>query len=103
MAKTVKVAQTSDLAPGTSKVVQADGHSIGLFNVEGTFYAIDNTCTHRGGPLGEGELSGETVECPWHGAHFNVKTGAVTRPPAAAGVRSFPVKIEGNDVLVEVD
>jgi len=103
MANTVKVAQTSDLAPGTSKVVQADGHSIGLFNVEGTFYAIDNTCTHRGGPLGEGELSGETVECPWHGAHFNVKTGAVTRPPAPAGVRSFPVKIEGNDVLVEVD
>ena len=78
MAKTVKVAQTSDLAPGTSKVVQADGHSIGLFNVEGTFYAIDNTCTHRGGPLGEGELSGETVECPWHGAHFNVKTGCAT-------------------------
>jgi len=103
MAKTVKVAQTSGLAPGTSKVVQADGHSIGLFNVEGTFYAIDNTCTHRGGPLGEGALSGDTVECPWHGAHFNVKTGAVTNPPARASVRSFPVKIEGNDVFVEVD
>ena len=103
MAKTVKVAQTSDLAPGTSKVVQADGHSIGLFNVEGTFYAIDNTCTHRGGPLGEGNLSADTVECPWHGAHFNVKTGAVTRRPALAGVRSFPVKVEGNDVFVEMD
>ena len=103
MTKTVKVAQTSDLAPGTSKVVQADGHSIGLFNVEGTFYAIDNTCTHRGGPLGEGALSRDTVECPWHGAHFNVKTGAVTNPPAWADVRSFAVKIEGNDVLVEVD
>ena len=103
MAKTVKVAQTSDLSPGTGKVVQADGRSIALFNVEGTFFAIDNTCTHRGGPLGEGELSGDTVQCPWHGAHFNVKTGAVTRPPAPAGVRSFPVKVEGNDVLVEVD
>jgi hypothetical protein len=53
--------------------------------------------------LGEGALSGDTVECPWHGAHFNVKTGAVTNPPARASVRSFPVKIEGNDVLVEVD
>src|ERR1700687_911965 len=103
MAKTVKVAQTSDLAPGTSKVVQADGHSIALFNVEGTFYAIDNTCTHRGGPLGEGELQGDTVECPWHGARFNVKTGAVTAPPAPAGVRNFPVQVEGSDVLVEVD
>ena len=103
MAKTVKVAQTSDLSPGTGKVVQADGRSIALFNVEGTFYAIDNTCTHRGGPPGEGALSGDTVQCPWHGAHLNVKTGAVTSPPAPAGVRSFPVKVEGNDVLVEID
>jgi len=103
MPKTVKIAQTSELSPGTGKVVQADGRAIALFNVEGTFYAIDNTCTHRGGPLGEGALSGDTVECPLHGAHFNVKTGAVTNPPARAGVRSFPVKIEGNDVLVEVD
>jgi nitrite reductase (NADH) small subunit len=103
MAQTVKVALTSDLSPGTGKVVQADGRNIALFNVEGTFFAIDNTCTHRGGPLGEGELSGDTVECPWHRAHFNVKTGAVTSPPAGAGVRSFLVKVEGNDVLVEVD
>lgn len=103
MSKTVKVAQTSDLSPGTGKVVQADGRNIALFNVEGTFFAIDNTCTHRGGPLGEGNLSTDTVECPWHGAHFNVKTGAVTRRPALAGVRSFPVKVEGNDVFVEMD
>ncbi|MBI1902838.1 MAG: non-heme iron oxygenase ferredoxin subunit [Planctomycetia bacterium] len=103
MAKTVKVAQTSDIAPGTGKVVQADGRSIALFNVDGSFVAIDNTCTHRGGPLGEGGLTGDTVECPWHGAQFNVKTGAVTKPPAQAGVRSFPVKVEGSDVVVEVD
>ncbi len=88
MAKTVKVAQTSDLSPGTGKVVQADGHGIALFNVEGTFFAIDNNCTHRGGPLGEGELSGDTVQCPWHGAHFNVRNGAVTSSPARKGVRS---------------
>ena len=68
MSKTVKVAQTSDLLPGIGKVVQADGRNIAvLFNVEGTFFAIDNTCTHRGGPLGEGKLSSDTVECPWHG------------------------------------
>lgn len=103
MAKTVKVAQTTDLAPGTGQVVQADGHSIALFNVDGTFYAIDNTCTHRGGPLGEGELSGDTVQCPWGGAPFNVKTGAVTGPPAPTGVRSFPIQVAGNDVRVEVD
>ena len=103
MPKTVKVAQTSELSPGTGKVVEVDARRVALFNVEGTFYAIDNTCTHRGGPLGEGELNGEIVTCPWHGANFNVKTGAVTNPPARAGVRSFPVKVEGNDVLVELD
>jgi nitrite reductase/ring-hydroxylating ferredoxin subunit len=81
MPKTVKVAQTSELLPGSGKVVEADGRSIAVFNVDRTFYAIDNTCTHRGGPLGEGELNGESVTCPWHGANFNVKTGAVTRPP----------------------
>ena len=103
MPKTVKVAQTDELLPGSGKVVDADGRSIALFNVEGTFYAIENTCTHRGGPLGEGELNGDSVTCPWHGANFNVKTGAVTSPPAGTGVRSFVVKVEGNDVLVEVD
>ena len=103
MPKMVKVAQADELSPGSGKVVDADGCSIALFNVEGAFYAIDNTCTHRGGPLGEGELNGDTVECPWHGANFNVKTGAVTRPPAGTGVRSFVVKVEGGDVLVELD
>ena len=103
MPKTVKVAQTSELSPGSGKVVQADGRSIALFKLGGTFYAIDNTCTHRGGPLGEGELNGETVTCPWHGANFNVKTGAVSGPPAGTGVRSFVVKVEVGDVLVELE
>ncbi|HUY13252.1 MAG TPA: non-heme iron oxygenase ferredoxin subunit [Terriglobia bacterium] len=103
MPKTVKVAQTSELSLASGKVVEAEGRSIALFNVEGTFYAIDNTCTHRGGPLGEGELNGEIVTCPWHGANFNVKTGAVTGPPAGTGVHSFVVKVEAGDVLVELE
>ena len=68
MAKMIKIAQTGDLAPGTGKVVEAEGLRIALFHVEGAFSAIDNTCPHRGGPLGEGELTGEIVTCPWHGA-----------------------------------
>ena len=103
MTQTVKVLQTSDLAPGQGKTVDVEGQSIALFNVDGTFYAIDNTCTHKGGPLGEGELNGDIVTCPWHAAEFNVKTGEVTDPPADEGVRSFPVKVEGDDVLVELD
>ena len=103
MSKLVKVAQTKEVAPGTGKVVEAEARSLALFNVSGTFYAIDNTCTHRGGPLGEGDLAGEVVTCPWHGAQFNVKTGDVQAPPARTGVRSFPVQVQGDDVLVELD
>jgi nitrite reductase (NADH) small subunit/3-phenylpropionate/trans-cinnamate dioxygenase ferredoxin subunit len=102
MPKTVKVARVHDLSPGSGTTVDADGQRIALFNVEGTFYAIDDTCPHRGGPLGEGELHGAIVTCPWHGAAFDVQTGAVTAPPARAGVRSFRVSVDGNDVLVEL-
>src|SRR5262249_49360748 len=76
----------------------------GVFGIHRTnYYAIDNTCTHRGGPLAEGMLVGEEVICPWHGAHFNVKTGAVCAPPAREGVKSFPVRIVGTDVEVEIE
>ena len=100
---TVRVARVSEVSPGTGKVVGTDGRSIALFNVDGVFYAIDNTCTHRGGPLGEGALIGETVTCPWHGAQFNITTGKVEAPPAQKGVQSYPVKVQGDDVLVELD
>src|SRR5262249_61535351 len=99
MSTLVRVAETKDVAPGTGKVVAAEGRSIALFNVAGTFHAIDNTCTHRGGPLGEGDLAGEVVTCPWHGAQFNVQNGDVLAPPAPTGGRSFPVRVQGDDVL----
>jgi len=74
MAEFVKVAQVSDLQPGAGKVVMVKDRAIALFNVDGTFYAIDNICLHRGGPLGEGELEGCVVTCPWHGWQYDVKT-----------------------------
>ena len=103
MSRLVKVAETKEVAPGTGMVVDADGRSIALFNVAGTFHAIDNTCTHEGGPLGEGELSGEVVACPWHGTEFNVKTGEALGPLTDEGVRSLPLKVQGSDVLVELE
>jgi nitrite reductase/ring-hydroxylating ferredoxin subunit len=103
MSKSVKIAETKDVLPGASKEVKAEGHSLAIFNVAGTFCAIDNSCSHMGGLLVQGDLEGEVVTCPWHGAKFNVKTGEVLEPPARKGVRSFPVKIQGNDVLVELD
>jgi nitrite reductase/ring-hydroxylating ferredoxin subunit len=103
MSKLVKVAAVNEIAPGSGKEVEVEGRSLALFNVAGTFYAIDNACTHVGGPLGEGTLSGDIVECPWHGARFNVKTGAVCGPPAREGVHGYPVKVEGNDIFVELE
>ena len=103
MSKFLKVASVNELSAGEGTVVDAEGQSIALFNVDGTFSAIDNTCTHVGGPLGEGDLDDDSVSCPWHGAVFNVKTGACTGGPAKSDVKSFPVKVEGDDVLVELE
>ncbi len=71
----IAVAQVQDIPPGTGRTVEVKGVWIALFNIEGTFYAIDNACPHAGGPLGEGKLCGSVVECPWHGWKFNVVTG----------------------------
>lgn len=103
MARSFKIAQTSELSPGECKSIEIEGRTIALFNVEGTFYAIDGNCSHVGGPLGEGSLDGEVVVCPWHGARFNVKTGTVLGPPAASDQDSFPLEIEGTDIMVELD
>ena len=102
MAEFVKAVRAADLAPGTGTVVELNGVKIAVFNVDGAFYAMNDTCTHASGPLSEGELDGTAVTGPWHGARFDIKTGAVLGPPAADGVRSYEVKTEGEDVLVKV-
>ena len=103
MPKLVKVASVNELPTGEGKVVDTEGQPIALFNVDGIFSAIDNTCTHVGGPLGEGALVGDIVNCPWHDAGFNVKTGVCTGEPAASHAKSFPVKVEGDDVFVDLE
>lgn len=102
MAEFVKVARTEDVAPGQGKMVEVNGKKIAVFNVEGAYYAIDDTCTHHGGPLSEGELAGKEVTCPWHGAIFDVTTGEVLGPPAPKGVSRYNVRVSGNDSEVEV-
>ena len=101
MAKVVKVADVTDLSPGQGKVVHVEGQDIALFNVGGAIHAIHNTCLHRGGPLGQGELEGTTVTCPWHGWQYDVTTGNNMRNQTVK-VASFPVKVDGSDVLVEL-
>ena len=101
MAVLTKVAKKADVPPGTGKVVEAGGKTLAVFNCDGRFYAMDNTCRHRGGPLGEGTVSGTDVPCPWHGWEYDVKTGVCQIDPSI-NVQTFPVKVEGDDVLVAV-
>jgi nitrite reductase/ring-hydroxylating ferredoxin subunit len=102
MADFVRVATVGDVAPGGAARVEARGVPIALFNVGGIFYALDHACTHRGGPLSEGAVSGESVVCPWHRAAFCLKTGKVLRGPAGRGVRSYPVRVSAGDVEIDV-
>ncbi|MBI2820095.1 MAG: non-heme iron oxygenase ferredoxin subunit [Acidobacteria bacterium] len=97
----VRVASVSDLPPGKVKSITVGEKMIALCNVEGTFYALDNVCIHRGGPLGEGYLDGEKLECPWHGWQFEVKTGCVTFNPREK-IPTYEVKVEGPDILVAI-
>ena len=102
MAEWVKVAQAGEVPAGKAKVVVARGQRLALSNVEGNFFAVKDLCTHDNGPLGEGELWGEEIECPRHGARFNVKTGQAVTLPAVVPVKTFPVKVAGSEVFVEV-
>ena len=101
MSEFVKVAESAGIEPGMLQEVEVGGRTIALANVGGTIYAIDNTCTHRGCSLAEGELDGEVVTCPCHGGQYNVKTGEVLRSPPPRGVQSFAVKVEGGSILVD--
>jgi nitrite reductase/ring-hydroxylating ferredoxin subunit len=102
MAKLIKIAETQDLPPGTGAAFEVEGQNIAVFNVDGTFYAIDDTCPHSGGPLSQGRVKGTKVTCPWHEADFDLQTGAVLCGPAFEGVKSYKVLVEGKDVKLEI-
>ena len=102
-AKWMKVAGANDLVPGQGKMVEVEGHTIALFNVDGTFYAMQGLCLHRGGPLGEGVTTCTIVTCPWHGWQYDITTGAnVRNPDPKAKLMTYPTRIDGSDVLVEI-
>ena len=95
----VVVAKVREIRPGEAKVVVVVGRPVALYNVNGTFYATDNTCLHRGGPLGEGFLDGDVVTCPHHGWQYDVTSGQSFMNPAAK-LRTYRVVVEGEDVTV---
>jgi nitrite reductase/ring-hydroxylating ferredoxin subunit len=101
MADFVRVASVQEIPEGTGKAVEANGRRVALFNVAGTFHAVDGTCPHQGGPLGEGILDGPVVSCPWHFWQFDVVKGHAPDFPEAS-IEKFRVRIESGDVLVEI-
>ena len=103
MAAFVKVAGRSEIPPGGKKLVEVDGRPIAVFNVDGSFYAIDDVCTHDGGPLAEGDLQGAEIRCPRHGARFDVRTGKALSLPAVEPVATHRVELRSDDILVALD
>ena len=99
----VTVARVDEIPPGTISVREVNGKRIALCNVNGRFYAIDYVCTHDGGPLDQGVLEDRLVECPRHGAKFDVTTGRPVTLPAVVPVKTYPVEVDGDDVKVAVE
>src|SRR5271165_5394198 len=100
MTEGFKAANRAELPPGGKILLEIDGRAIALFNVDGTYYAIDDVCTHDGGPLAEGDLDGSSIQCPRHGARFDVRTGKPLCMPAVEPVATHHVELRGDEVFV---
>lgn len=96
----VKVAKASDIPEGTVKVLTADGQRMVVCHVDKSFYAVADLCSHDNGPLGEGELTDHQIECPRHGARFDIKTGKAMCLPAVKPIPAYSVEVRGEDVWV---
>ncbi|OQA45945.1 MAG: 3-phenylpropionate/cinnamic acid dioxygenase ferredoxin subunit [Chloroflexi bacterium ADurb.Bin325] len=101
MANFVKVARVEDIRPGEKKIFEVDGVLVVLVNLDGEFYAIENTCTHDGGPLGEGKIQNGQIICPRHGARFDIRTGAALTLPAVDPTATYEVRVQDGDIYIE--
>ena len=105
----IKVAETNELKDGDKKKITLDDKTVLLAKIDGTYYALDNKCPHMGGSLGDGELEGYNIVCPRHGSAFDVRNGRLAKEGKLAFIKvktkdakSYPIKIEGNDILIEI-
>ena len=98
----VKIGSVNDVEAGSGRAFDVGDKSVAVFNVDGGFYAIDDTCPHAGASLAEGEVEDGKVGCPWHYAEFDLKTGNHLNAPATCGVAAYKVVVDGEDLLVEV-
>ncbi len=103
MADFVTIAKASDVKPGQMKAFPVDGRRVLIANIEGTFFATQDLCTHDNGTLADGELIGEEIECPRHGGRFSAKTGEVRALPPMFPIKTFPVRVEGEEIKVAIE
>ncbi len=99
-AEYVDIGPAAEVGSGQRKLVEIDGLSIAVFNIAGSYYAIADVCSHDDGPVAEGDLYDTEIECPRHGARFDVRTGKVLSFPAIVDIPSYPVKVENGEILV---
>jgi 3-phenylpropionate/trans-cinnamate dioxygenase ferredoxin component len=99
-AEFVTVATTDEIKPGERLVVEFGRTWVAIFNVDGSYHAIEDVCTHDDGPLAEGELKGCVIECPRHGATFDITTGKVLTAPALVDVPTYAVRVQGSDIQI---
>lgn len=97
----VEVATVNDLPPGRAKTVVVDGRSVALYHTASGFFASDNACPHRGGPLGEGDVLGDEIVCPWHFWTFDIRSGHCLAQPSIS-ITTHEVKLEGDRVLIRL-
>lgn len=96
-----RAAKIEEIPPGQIREIPLSGKSVAVANVDGKLFAINSVCLHHGGPLGEGELEGKVVSCPWHGWQYDVTTGKVVQQPSD-GVQCYPVELRGDDIFVDL-
>ncbi len=109
MGKFVKVCSVNEIPAGTAKMVNVEGKPVAIFNLNGNFYATDDTCPHEGGSLSDGSIEGENVVCPWHGVTFHIQSGRTLEPPAGEkmdppvdkGVSCHGLRVVGSDVEID--
>jgi nitrite reductase/ring-hydroxylating ferredoxin subunit len=94
------ISKVKEIPSGQMKAVEFEDETVCIVNVGGKFYAINNVCTHEGGPLAEGTLNYYEVECPWHGARFDIRTGEVKTPPAESPVSTYEIKVEEDNIWI---
>lgn len=100
----VAIARVEDVPVGEVRTFDTpDGGSVAVCNADGKLYCVEDVCTHDGGPLGEGILEGCAIECPRHGAQFDIRTGEVLRAPAYLPIRTYPIRAENGQILIEIE